>query len=662
MRWGAARARVRMGCSGAYRATAGDMMSLRQRGSSLWASSMLLVVLVGCRDAASPEPSEGSGRTKPASSRDSSSERFAALERSWDVCNLLAPETRPGVYGSDLGYTVEQPTAAGEPSTLAVLFGDTWATMGDVCAYPVQHRDDLQATLPAERPRELGAGAPGPESESACSALQYATDSPDPASWRRIRLFPDASERDDARALDTGMLRTPIAAFSDGQHVFGMFIRHEATTCTSREACPAGMVCSADGDYRGKAIGGCQPNIELTPDAPPVLCLSDVGCSAPRTCDPLPAGLCLAPEPYPGTAEAPAPGWYADDPRRAVVQNIYVASAFWPDRPEDYATGFRFATNKFVNVSARTVAMFDPNEPANNDYRPGHHTLLVWGRPGAVGDDGFQPLMFLLAQPLDGLLDAQGAIRWSPRFFAGFGEDGRPTWSEAEVDAQPVYGGAAEADPEFDFANHMSVSYVEALQRWVMFYGGSVPAWLGADKATLELQAVTYPEPLPGAIHMRSAAHPWGKSRRDAAPEEAWSSATPVLSRASVKHQLACDDDDATADDCELPSDGYRPADLINALGAAPAPSTPEEAAAISAMCFAGSVALDTQYSLADDSGGHLYGTNIIDRWTQDVSAEVDDLPRGERAVELYWNVSTWNPYQVLLMKTQLRGDKERVY
>jgi len=29
---------------------------------------------------------------------------------------------------------------------------------------------------------------------------------------------------------------------------------------------------------------------------------------------------------------------------------------------------------------------------------------------------------------------------------------------------------------------------------------------------------------------------------------------------------------------------------------------------------------------------------------------------KNEKAVELYWNVSTWNPYQVMLMKTQLRS------
>jgi hypothetical protein len=68
-----------------------------------------------------------------------------------------------------------------------------------------------------------------------------------------------------------------------------------------------------------------------------------------------------------------------------------------------------------------------------------------------------------------------------------------------------------------------------------------------------------------------------------------------------------------------------------------------------------GSAALDTQYNLADDSGGHLYGLNVIDGWSEDVSAQLPELAPGQRALELYWNISTWNPYQVLLLKTQLR-------
>jgi hypothetical protein len=40
-----------------------------------------------------------------------------------------------------------------------------------------------------------------------------------------------------------------------------------------------------------------------------------------------------------------------------------------------------------------------------------------------------------------------------------------------------------------------------------------------------------------------------------------------------------------------------------------------------------------------------LYGPSIIDPWTTHHDGETD----------LYWFVSTWNPYQVVLMKTTVR-------
>ena len=49
-----------------------------------------------------------------------------------------------------------------------------------------------------------------------------------------------------------------------------------------------------------------------------------------------------------------------------------------------------------------------------------------------------------------------------------------------------------------------------------------------------------------------------------------------------------------------------------------------------------------------------MYGAAIIESWTQDVSNSLPDLAAGDRAVELYWNVSTWNPYQVVLVKSRI--------
>jgi hypothetical protein len=51
-------------------------------------------------------------------------------------------------------------------------------------------------------------------------------------------------------------------------------------------------------------------------------------------------------------------------------------------------------TNKFTNVTARTVSYFDPDDPSKNDYRPGEHTLLIWGRASFAEKGGAQALPF----------------------------------------------------------------------------------------------------------------------------------------------------------------------------------------------------------------------------------------------------------------------------
>ncbi|HMI93711.1 MAG TPA: hypothetical protein VK509_20195 [Polyangiales bacterium] len=83
---------------------------------------------------------------------------------------------------------------------------------------------------------------------------------------------------------------------------------------------------------------------------------------------------------------------------------------------------------------------------------------------------------------------------------------------------------------------------------------------------------------------------------------------------------------------------------------------TPDDWRATASACLAGNLAYATIFSLAGSDQSHLYGANIIDAWTDDVTERVPDLVQGERAVELYWNVSSWNPYQVVLLKTQLRA------
>ena len=579
---------------------------------------------------------------------------------SWGVCRLLAPSKLPGIGGSDLGFSFLAPAAnaaKGAADQLVFLFGDTWTQATDACFYAGEPSDDLQATMPAERPAVLQPGEPVEDAVHTCADLKIASDDPDSHhAWRAIRLFSDPSRAPEAQ-LKTGFLSAPVTGFADGKHAFGVFLRGVPAHCANDSECPSDTRCSLQTPFMPSSLGECT-GTRSEAGTPPTYCIAPSRCSDGSVCGFTATGVCLA-DPFglpsgDGTASE-APDWYQRDPRRAILVQLDIAAALWPDRPEDYAVGHRFATNKFVNAVARTVAHFDPDKPESNDYRPGHHTLLMWGRPAFWTSGGAQAPLFLLYQPLDGLVDAAtGKIDWQPRFFAGYdAATGQPRWSQHERDALPVYGDAGGA-PEFDLVSHGAMTWIEPLKRWVMFYGGSVPEWIRADRATGVSPPIANEQPLPGAIHMRTAAHPWGRATLTSPVQQAWTRATPVLVQQELADLLTCERPGAvTTAGCTVPR---TPFELISEVVDWASETTPDDWRSTAGACLLGNYAFASLYSLAGSDTPHLYGANIIDAWTDDVTTRLTDLAPDERAVELYWNVSTWNPYQVVLLKTQLRA------
>jgi hypothetical protein len=419
-----------------------------------------------------------------------------ATATSVDLCRLQGSAARrPGVYGTDLGFSLVVPGS----DRLVLLFGDTWKSSTSVCDYPPRKSDDLQATLPAVRPAVLGPGTTGGSAQSVCSLIEEPPpDASDPATPRPIRLFPNASDNSDSAALYMDFGRTPLAGFSDGVHAVALFVRNEPEPCDVDADCSGSLICTKDPAYTGKPLGECSPSFNLSAEPAPAICRLDAGgngdCGIRRTCVVPARGVCRGDKPFviDGANGPVSPPWYDEDARRAMAQTLYIASSAWPDRPEDYATGARFVTSKFVNPVVRTVRHFDARDPTKNDYSPGSHTLLMWGRPMFWGRKGFQPLLFLLHQSLDGFMDEDGTIHWTPSYFAGYGGDGKPKWSQDESEAVPVYGaeaaigeaGGVGSVSEFDIVSQLTMSYVEPLGRWVMLYGGDLPNWIFYDPAT----------------------------------------------------------------------------------------------------------------------------------------------------------------------------------
>lgn len=593
------------------------------------------------------------------------------LARSWGLCSLIGPNNKsPGIYGTDLGFTARGP----HDDKLIMQFGDTWVKPVDACQYPSTVSDDFQASLPVARPAAFHAGEPKPSAATSCNLLEYPLDKPeDPSSWPRLRLFPSPQQHDAKDVLDTSMLRTPAAAFSDGEHMFSIYYRHDPAYCEHSSECPAEMHCTTETPKI--KLGQCATLLKLSEDTAPDYCRDAQDCLGGAACKPLERGVCLADKPFSVQIgrDSVVPTWYRDDPRRAIARTMYIATSVWPDRPSDYATVVRFASNRFQNIAVRTVAHFEADHPEHNDYRPGYHTLLVWGRASFAEYGGAQALPFFFYVPLAELRTEPEAMRWTPRYFAGYGDRGKPRWSMREAEAQPVYGTEANLvdaggekiawrEPEFDYVEWAGMSYIAPLKRWVMLYGGDVPAFLVLDPKTGRTREPVNLQFAPGAIHMRSAEHPWGRQHKSDAA--GWSSAEPILTRPMLAHYLACGAHGAEGlQGCVKDGDPHSPLDLVATLAGFATRSSPGKFADVASSCVMGEFAYGVQNALSGDLVGRLYAPNIIDDWTEDVTPP-SRAKTGPHSVEIYWNVSTWNPYQVVLVKsrideTQIRADRD---
>ncbi len=448
--------------------------------------------------------------------------------------------------------------------------------------------DDTQATLPLATP----AGVP---------PLEFLTrpDAPDEFAPLLVRRGADS--------LSLAFGQVPLTGFSDGASAAAVFGRFEYVRCarrsgSGRPSCEPHehLECAQD-------VGECVPQLL----AIPTLCTlaTGAGCLPGSTCEPSPTGLCVDPSSSQndGTA-ASLPFMVAHDQEIAVQD---------PAAPGEYRSVATLATNKFINLTSRTVRCFT-GKSCGNDYGAGHGALLVWGRPGFTAEQGRQAQLYLLAHRLPLRLDKRGRVRLRPLYFAGVHPTtGEPRWSRRQSRAAPlaldgVVGGSPHE--ERPIVAQMAVSWVGApVNRWVMLYGGDLPPYALADPAAAQ------PGAAPGAVRIRFARHPWGPWTP---PEPHLVPGSPLVvgdpyGPGGVLFHDRCVDQGAAR--C-APGDPTRPTDFF-------LPGCPPIGAAFDI--------------------GRFYGANIIDAYTR---------PDGAGGAELYWNVSTWNPYGVVLVRSTVQN------
>lgn len=508
---------------------------------------------------------------------------------------VVAGPLRPGAtpfYGTDLGWTFVH------DDELWVLFGDTWSSFFGIGIQP--EADD---TLGKISLRDF------PDGDAVERWVKQHPGKFGFPLWQAgappVRVAVDEKGAPkpirpvrDGKALTLGPALTPMAGFSNARSgaaagAFALFLRNEPVRCDQAGQCGGGFSCDRD-------LGQCAP-VDGELSAPCVLGTASCWC------------IRVAP----GLCQDRTSSVYDDTERgrsQAVVMRQPVGNALHDD-PTRFASR-AWDTRRFYNATVRAVRDFDASRRSGegNDYRPpvaGHtparEGVFVWGRPsfGGVRANGRDAQLYLAWVPMPEYHEG-GQFAWEPSYFIGLEADGRPRFGPNEVEARPLDLDAStdghQPEEANDVVGQMAIAWVPSLGRFVMMYGGGIGTEFTKMLFGADIDAMT-PDPL-GSLFIRYARDPWGPW---SPPERLITSGNP--SRGIPGH--------------------YGPGGLLY------------DADCKQPLCVPGEFAF-----LKPNERGRLYAPNIIDPWT---------MARPDGATDLYWHVSTWNPYQVVLMRTRLQ-------
>lgn len=496
-----------------------------------------------------------------------------------------AADQRGALSGTDLGWTFAH------RDKLWVMFGDSWWL------------DPLNlASLPDDALGQISLTdfPDGDSVDAFVSAHPAASGSP---SWHAAgptmpvilrpghnAFAPVLAERN-GQNIPSGVGFVPMTGFSNGRDdasegVFAIFFSYEHVPC-SAGACNGGFQCDTElgTDSQEWLTPPCLVGAKSTCGAGPGFC-QDRGTSI------------YDPSTEMGRTQAVV-----------VRHDVGVTTANDPVRFKTQP----WETQRFFNVSARTVTDFDPHRVggAGNDYKPALGNTLsragvfVWGRPqfGGIGAEGRDAQLYLLWSPMP-----QPDFTWRPQYFSGIGAEGQPLFSTEELAARPLDLNAEtlgdQPEESQDFVGQMSVSWIPSLQRWVMFYGGDAPPMFA--NAVFRADIAKARRNTEGSLYVRFAEQPWGP----------WTHPLPLMAAGDSATNTA-------------PVSQYAPGGLL----------------AHNNCQTTDCARYDPAYRIdPSNNNGVLYAPSIIDNWTT-ANANTTDL---------YWFVSTWNPYQVILMKTSL--------
>ncbi|HTU58074.1 MAG TPA: hypothetical protein VMF89_06565, partial [Polyangiales bacterium] len=473
------------------------------------------------------------------------------------------------LFGTDLGWTFEH------NGMLQIMLGDSWSKPDALCDVLTQgfpDHDDTQGYLP----RRYTGGVP---------SITLATEPDARGEFAKTLVYRDGE------LLRTSQNAGPMTAFSDGQRAIAIY---QATTFASCSAgtCPAPFECAPQ-------IGQCQPPFLGVPANCDLA--AENACLDGQTCEPVGAGFCVD------------PGVPLADVTQRVALELELAVQR-PSEPTHFDSRHTFISNRFINMTARTVRRLSAY--GRSDYRRGDGDLLLWGRPAFNSSEQNNQPLYLLTHKLPFTAAPSGELDFHPRYFAGVDGRGRPIWSDSQAEAKPLaLDGKVDGDPRelLPVLNQLTVTWLDApIRRWVMFYGGASPL----DPNGPPTAAIGGIEP--GAIAVRYAEHPWGPW---SPPQTLLAPGAPdvedsLYGPGGFLYHPACAD---TATKSCTRSDPARYSALLNNSCEPEAPSP---------------------------DYGYLYAAGIIEPYTE----------RTDDGFNVYWTVSSWNPYVTLFVKSHIRA------
>jgi hypothetical protein len=509
-----------------------------------------------------------------------------------------------GFWGTDMGFSFTH------GNEIRFLFGDSWA---DPMATPIgTNGDDCVGTVSADPATGFATGA---QVDSYAAAR--------PPAWNQLPwqfqgpplAFPvDGSNKirplDVKRGGPTGtavgmqLLKTPLAGFSNGNDgAFVILSQAAPLECTGpSHSCPDGYQCDT-------GLGLCP--YTLLPNDFGACVLGTLACN----CQPTAGG---------GLCQDRTASWYdnaSEMGRTLGVPLKYEVGNMDPaDKSKIYSK--TWSTNKFINVTTRTVQQWDPANPTTpacppaggvtcHDYRVASGSgsmrrVFMWGRPHVYGMKvlGHDAKLYFAYVDLPAYKQ-DASFNWAPQYYsAAPGQP--PRFSPNPEDAQPLdlNGFPTATTEQWDITLFMSVSYIPTLDKWVMLYGGNespviLVGGFGANAVFIQ------PDPQ-GAIHARFATNPWGPW---SAPQQVLAGGDPNIVPPLLGSQ-------------------YGPGGILHHDACIGPWCAPDEPA--------------TAYLFYP--WGWLYAPEIVDKWT---------TPHGTKA-DIYFNVSTWAPYEIVLLKATL--------